>query len=172
MSVMSTDDKVTFFAFEEDFVASLRCIPMIVRFKLDLCGVKLSLKAWSRFAYETRAICSYLSVRNAEETNAYRQFICQAIEQVELPLVLLPVDQEPAWRSLDAVPAPVLEKASEHGISTQHLQRWGKLSELQRFALVKLTRKGHENENFLLAVREFGLTGCSGARSTGQSRVD
>jgi len=28
---------------------------------------------------------------------------------------------------------------------------------LQRFALFKLTRKGHGNRNFLPALREFGL---------------
>ncbi len=32
------------FDFESDFVASLRCIPMCVRFKLDLCEIKLSLR--------------------------------------------------------------------------------------------------------------------------------
>ena len=36
-----------FFEFEADFVESLRCIPMQVRFKLDTCGVKLKLHHWS-----------------------------------------------------------------------------------------------------------------------------
>ncbi|MFM7384388.1 MAG: nitrate reductase associated protein, partial [Microcystaceae cyanobacterium] len=35
-----------FFQFEQDFVASLRCIPMLVRMKLDTCGVKLKLTHW------------------------------------------------------------------------------------------------------------------------------
>ena len=38
------------FAFESDFVATLRCVPMAVRFKLDRCGIKLSLRQWSRFS--------------------------------------------------------------------------------------------------------------------------
>ena len=42
------------FAFEDDFVASLRCVPMAVRFKLDACGVKLSLRQWSRFSQAER----------------------------------------------------------------------------------------------------------------------
>ncbi len=31
------------FQFEADFVASLRCIPIQVRYKLDTCGIKLKL---------------------------------------------------------------------------------------------------------------------------------
>ena len=35
-----------FFGFEADFVADLRCLPMAVRRKLDLAGVKLKLSHW------------------------------------------------------------------------------------------------------------------------------
>ncbi|MFS6827343.1 nitrate reductase associated protein [Cyanobium sp. ATX-6F1] len=34
------------FAFEADFASNLRCIPMAVRRKLDLAGVKLKLSHW------------------------------------------------------------------------------------------------------------------------------
>ena len=36
------------FGFEADFVGDLRCIPMAVRRKLDLVGVKLKLSHWSQ----------------------------------------------------------------------------------------------------------------------------
>jgi hypothetical protein len=35
------------FGFEADFTSDLRCIPMAVRRKLDLAGVKLKLQHWS-----------------------------------------------------------------------------------------------------------------------------
>jgi hypothetical protein len=35
---------ITFFNFEAEFVDTLRCVPMIVRFKLDVVGVKLALR--------------------------------------------------------------------------------------------------------------------------------
>jgi len=41
--------KDLFFDFEADFVLSLRCIPMIVRYKLDTYGVKLKLAHWNHF---------------------------------------------------------------------------------------------------------------------------
>ena len=43
-----------FFKFEDDFVDSLRCIPMQVRFKLDNCGVKLKLSHWYQFTEQER----------------------------------------------------------------------------------------------------------------------
>ena len=42
------------FAFERDFADSLRCIPMSVRLKLDRCGIKLSLRQWSRLTFSER----------------------------------------------------------------------------------------------------------------------
>ncbi|MEO6674638.1 MAG: nitrate reductase associated protein, partial [Ginsengibacter sp.] len=43
------------FKFEEDFVEEgVRCIPMVVRFKLDACGIKLKLSEWSTLIFEER----------------------------------------------------------------------------------------------------------------------
>ena len=41
---------IEYFNFEEDFVEkNIRCIPMIVRFKMDKAGIKLKLAEWSKF---------------------------------------------------------------------------------------------------------------------------
>ncbi|MGB0562374.1 MAG: nitrate reductase associated protein, partial [Spirulinaceae cyanobacterium] len=37
------------------------------------------------------------------------------------------------------------------------LTQWQALRPDQRFALIKLSRPGHENRNFLPAMQEFGL---------------
>ena len=47
---MHGSDRVRFFDFERSFQPTLDCMPMSVRFKMDLCGLKLSLLQW-RFAY-------------------------------------------------------------------------------------------------------------------------
>jgi hypothetical protein len=87
-------DDLQIFDFERDFAGSLRCIPMIVRFKLDQCGVKLSLRQWSQ--------------------------LCQR-----------PGPRPPC------------------------LSIWARWTPLQRFALFKLTRAGHDNDNFGPALVEF-----------------
>ncbi len=45
----------TCFDFEADFTADLRCIPMAVRRKLDLAGIKLKLQHWSELHEAERA---------------------------------------------------------------------------------------------------------------------
>ena len=48
-------DELRIFDFEADFAHGLRCIPMVVRLKLDRCLIRLSLKQWSRFGGEKTA---------------------------------------------------------------------------------------------------------------------
>ena len=42
------------FAFEQDFIGNWRCIPLCVRRKLDLCGVKLKLNHWLELSQDQR----------------------------------------------------------------------------------------------------------------------
>jgi hypothetical protein len=47
-------------------------------------------------------------------------------------------------------------KALEFGWEVT-LNGWNALSNLQRYSLLKLTKPSHENKNFPIALREFGL---------------
>ena len=42
------------FAFEQDFIGTWRCIPLCVRRKLDLAGLKLKLNHWLALSQEQR----------------------------------------------------------------------------------------------------------------------
>ena len=42
------------FAFEQDFIGNWRCIPLCVRRKLDLSGVKLKLNHWLALTQDQR----------------------------------------------------------------------------------------------------------------------
>jgi len=42
-------------------------------------------------------------------------------------------------------------------------EAWRSLGDLQRYALVKLTRDKHENANFAPALVEFGIAGGNAA---------
>jgi hypothetical protein len=59
------------------------------------------------------------------------------------------------WKS-ESVPEQVLARAGEMGVVISQDQ-WAALHPLQRFALVKLVRPGHEGHNFGPALKEFGL---------------
>lgn len=144
------------FGFESDFVASLRCIPMAVRYRLDLAGVKLRLNEWSRLGQADRRRLLEMPVSGPEETTAFRESLSDMVrETCGAPPALLPGPPEPIWES-PAVPGQVREKAAETGVALSDAA-WLALSPLQRFALVKLSRPGHENRNFVPAAEEFGL---------------
>jgi hypothetical protein len=148
---------VTFFQFEADFVESLRCIPMQVRFKLDTCGIKLKLTQWNQF---TQADCQALVDRPCQtkaEIQAYRAALQELIQaRTQLPATDLAIDPQPPWHDVDPIPESVSAKAQSlnHAIN---LEQWATLTPLQRFALIKLSRSSHENRNFLPAMQEFGL---------------
>ncbi len=140
------------FKFEEDFGDGLRCVPMAVRLKLDRAGVKLDLKAWVKFTGEERRDLLDFSgddTRFAEKVNALAE-----TRSGERPKTLHVPDVFP-WDE-ERLPAGLAAKASADGVPLDE-KRWAELAPLQRFSLLKLSRPGHENKNFLPACREFGL---------------
>lgn len=146
-----------FFAFEADFVESLRCIPMGVRLKLDTCGIKLKLPQWNKFSEVDRLALVEMPCVSKEEVETYRRFLQNLVlEKTATEASELPIDENPPWLNEEDVPVFVVEKAAELNVNLS-LEKWQNLSPIQRFALIKLSRSGHENNNFLPAVREFGL---------------
>lgn len=146
-----------FFQFEADFVDTLRCIPMQVRFKLDTCGVKLKLHHWNQLSPSERQHLVELPCLTAAEVQAYRMHLRQKIQEKtgEVPSDLA-VASLPDWMDGTTIPDSVQQQA-EAVHQTIHLQQWTHLTPIQRFALIKLSRSQHENHNFLPALAEFGL---------------
>lgn len=147
-----------FFAFEQDFVEEgIRCIPMVVRLKLDTVGIKLTLRQWARIGETDRAQLSALPCVTPGHRAVYRAYlqklIARATGEEAKPL---PIDDHPAWLDVGTVPEMVNKRAEEFSwrVETAH---WQRLTILQRFALIKLCRPGHENKNFPMAMVEFGL---------------
>lgn len=146
-----------FFQFEADFVESLRCIPMQVRFKLDTCGVKLKLHQWNQFTQADREALVERPCQSAAEIQQYHDFLHRMIqERTGETATDLPVEQHPDWEIENAIPDSVVAKVTTENTTLETVQ-WAALSPLQRFALIKLSRSNHENSNFMPAMREFGL---------------
>lgn len=144
-----------YFDFEADFVASLRCIPMQVRYKLDTCGVKLKLQHWHQFSSEERQQLVDLPCDTDGAIAHYRDHLQALVTQhTGSPAKTLAIDPTPAWHETRQIPPTVQAKLQEVGRSLPLLQ-WQALTPLQRFALIKLSRPGHENRNFVPALQEF-----------------
>ena len=146
-----------FFQFEADFVESLRCVPMQVRLKLDTCGVKLKLPQWNKFNSDDRQRLVDTPCAMEPEIAAYRELLHQMILQRTGDTATdLAIDPHPDWENITIIPKSVQEKAQDVG-ATLTLAEWALLTPLRRFALIKLSLSGHENHNFLPALKEFRL---------------
>lgn len=146
-----------FFDFESDFVESLRCIPMIVRYKLDTCGIKLKLPEWVKITVEEKRQLAYLPCYLHSEIKHYAEYVHKLVwkytNQKASPLPS--VDDN--WNNLNQIPKEIIEKSAEWHCPAPTLKQWMELDTLQRFALVKLSRSGHEGKNIPRALREFGI---------------
>lgn len=146
------------FDFESDFVATLRCIPMAVRFKLDRCGIKVSLRQWSRLTVEDRRDLLIAPCDGPEEVDAYRgALVARVAERTGEAANPLPEPAPTQWMQDHKTPAAVCERAALQGVRPPSDRQWRDLTDLERFVLVKLSRDNHDNVNFIPALKEFGL---------------
>ncbi|MEM9213613.1 MAG: nitrate reductase associated protein [Cyanobacteria bacterium P01_F01_bin.150] len=149
---------MTLFKFEDDFVQSLRCIPMKVRLKLDTCGVKLKLDHWNELSLDERSALLEMPCASTLDAKNYRIHLQELIVRYTgEPAKELDVNPNPPWLDSTFIPQAVQDKSQSLNISITQKQ-WAKLTPLQRFALIKLSRPSHENRNFLPAMQEFHLT--------------
>jgi hypothetical protein len=147
-----------FFRFESEQERSLSYIPMLVRMKLDTCGVKLSLGQWNRLPEAERRRLFELPCDDCDQARSYRELLSGLVSLYtgEVIRLLQPIEV-PAWLDLRSVPAQVAGRAAELGFRQPSLEQWRSLSAPQRYALLKLTREGHESANYVPALREFAL---------------
>ena len=154
-------ESTKYFQFETDFVGSLQCIPMIVRMKLDNCGVKLKLVHWNQFDRDERQKLVDLPCQTTTERQNYRQWLQNLItRKTGQPAKELAIDPHPPWLDSHHVPDIVETKARACQVDLT-LEQWSNLNPAQRFALIKLSRPSHENQNFIPALEEFGILPAS-----------
>uniref|UniRef100_UPI0018D31425 nitrate reductase associated protein n=1 Tax=Gluconobacter thailandicus TaxID=257438 RepID=UPI0018D31425 len=145
------------FGFERDFADTLRCIPMSVRMKLDECGIKLSLRQWSRFNYEDRYELCYRSTES-DTNETYCHFLEELIRtRANEEPVYLTQAQSIEWKDGRSVPICLQKQVIEKALPPVRPEKWRTLTPLQRFSLIKLCRSGHENHNLPAALKEFDL---------------
>jgi len=149
---------IEYFLFEEDFVEdNIRCIPVIVRFKMDKAGIKLKLAEWSKFTVEERIELAKKECNNDDETKQYHDYLSYLIaSHTGKEATALEIDKAPVWADVNVVPELLNEKLKRLGGSLT-VEQWCGLTHLQRFALLKLCKEGHEHKNLPKAMKEFKL---------------
>ena len=148
--------KPFFFTFENDFVNTLKCVPMIVRYKLDSCGIKLRLAEWAKFSLEDKKALAYMPCYTAREVAKYGDYVKKIVRKHYSHEASTLTFVDDSWNKIHEIPVEVQKKAAEWDCPEVTLKNWMNMDTLQRFALVKLSRSGHEGQNFPVALKEFG----------------
>ena len=149
---------IEYFQFEEEFMENnMRCIPMIIRFKMDIAGIKLKLSEWKKFSPEERIELALMNCDFNEASEQYTGYLGGLIKKyTRRDPTNMAVNRTPAWKELHSIPGILIEKLKEFDWDLSIVQ-WAYLTDLQRFALLKLCRPGHGNKNFPKAMKEFNL---------------
>lgn len=156
------------FNFEADFSGDLRCLPMAVRRKLDLAGVKLKLVQWHGLSPAERQ--SLLQWKDdAHSLKRMGNWLLGRSQSLPGgPAKVLEPARSCAWQQAALLPGEVALSCAQVGLNIE-AQLWPCLDELQRFALMKLSHPGHEHRNLARAVHEFGLLRDSGSEGVGET---
>jgi hypothetical protein len=150
------------FGFESFMERTLEYMPLSVRMNLDLCGVKLSLAQWCGLPLAVRQIVLEMRCDTAAEIHRVRSYLEFIVEAFRLgPLLPILCDAQ-SWGPQSRVPATLA--AALHSLRLPRLSKtaWTGLSNLQRFALIRLTGEGNlpsegSSRNLQAALQEFGL---------------
>lgn len=146
------------FVFESDLANSFRRVPMAIRYKLDRCGVHLTLKMWQQLPKSTRR---ELLLRVADSPREKASFIAWLKELVRASGETDELPHDPSgldgpWAQMTTVPQTVREQMLRVCPDLDlDVSSWRSLSELERYALVKLSRPGHANRGFQSLVNEL-----------------
>lgn len=147
------------FRFESELADSLEFLPMVVRFKLDTCGMKMKLAEWQALAFEERSRLMSAPCATPAEAADYRAAVSRLVEQCTgtVPLSFGPEAHAP-WLDCDTIPERLMQRIEETRLRPPILEQWRALSTLQRYALIKLAQSRHDGNHFLPALQEFGWT--------------
>ena len=123
------------FDFERDMYATLSCVPLAVRRKLDLAGLKISLADWQGLPRADRLALCHLQVDTPEDLDVYREVFRDFAARAGATLKRLP-DLTPAEWAPGEVPARVAARAAELGRAVE-IDAWRNLGEEARYCLWK-----------------------------------
>lgn len=123
------------FSFEAEMYGSLSCVPLAVRRKLDLAGLKISLAGWQSLPRADRLALCHLPVDAPGDLDVYREVLRGFAARAGVELKDLPEVTPAAW-GIDAVPQRVEERVSALG-RVLPTSVWRTLDEETRYCLWK-----------------------------------
>ena len=142
------------FEFEGDLHRTLEFIPLTVRRKLDLAGLKLSLAGWTAMTRAERLAVCHLPVDGPGDLEVYREALAAFAERAGHPVGPLeggPLDAA-EWGAA-RIPDSVAARAPKLSVA-----RWSQLPEEARYVLFRLAEPRRGPEKIEAALRELRIS--------------
>jgi hypothetical protein len=139
------------FGFEKEVYETLELMPMSLRRKLDLLGIKLHLKQWQSLSRVERLVGCHFPVDTSEEREVLAGYLGEAVmrrDGTELATASPPV--KGAESESGGMPPDAEQMMRQLRLPEQ---AWQRLDPDERFALARLARRGADQ--FIAAWREF-----------------
>lgn len=139
------------FDFEKELYATLEFMPLSVRRKLDLAGVKLHLKEWQALSRTERLVVCHFPVASPEECGVLAAFLRDAVKtRAGTELAIMKPGSHDDAPGAGQAPPDVARLIAELRLPQQ---RWSLLDPDERFALAKMAHGGADK--FMTAWSEF-----------------
>ena len=143
------------FRFESECHADLSRVPLHVRMKLDVTGIKISLKDWLAFSFEERNVLCHLPIETADEAQAFAYYLdFLSRKYCGKPVATTTAMNSTLWESSNRVPE-LVAASSRAGTRAVTLEEWRHWNFFQRYALYKTAVSKHQPEQFFALLQEL-----------------
>jgi hypothetical protein len=140
--------------YEAEFYPALSRLPLDLRRKLDVTGIKISLKHWLAYSMEERAVLCHLPCDSTEEKEVFLRYLDFLSEKyLGQPTEKTAAMSVALW-SDSGVPEAVVER-SQALRQTVTLQEWRRWQSHHRYAVYKTAASKSQPEAFEQVLRQL-----------------
>ena len=135
------------YQYEAGFYPTLSRLPLDLRRKLDIAGVKLALKDWQTFSFEEKTVLCHLPCELADEIQAFTRYLdFLSRKYCGRPIERITALDSALWDP-SAVPQAVGDKSAalKRQITLDEWRRW---QAHERYALYKTALSNSQPEAF------------------------
>ncbi len=142
-----------FYPFESDETLSLAIIPLSVRYKLDVCEVKLHLQQWQKLPLEDRQALVTTPFAREVDIDACCALLHSLVDRhFGEAATAHPLSGDEPWLNASQWPQAVIDQCEREALALPPVERWSALDEAHRHAIFVLGRSRHSQREFRAAL--------------------
>ena len=142
------------YQYEAQYYPTLSRLPLDLRRKLDVTGVKLSLKVWLTFSFAERMVLCHLPCDANEEAQVFTNYLdFLSRKYTDAPIEKIEALDCALWES-SAVPQAVIDRSAALNRAVT-LEQWRRWQSPQRYALYKTAVSKSQPEAFEQVLKQL-----------------